>query len=76
MGNVNAAINILGGILIGFLGVYIMMKSELKDGFSWRGFGQLAVIGAAISYGLAGIFGKRLKNSFKFRQKVTYHIDI
>ena len=48
------------GVLIGFLGVYIMMKPELKNGFSWRGLGQVAVIGAAVSYGFAGIFGKRL----------------
>jgi drug/metabolite transporter (DMT)-like permease len=40
-----------------------MMKPELKDGFSWRGLGQVAVIGAAISYGFAGIFGKRLKKT-------------
>lgn len=51
------------GVLIGFLGVYIMLKPELKDGFSWRGLGQVAVLGAATSYGLAGIFGKRFKNS-------------
>ena len=51
------------GVLIGFFGVYIMMQPELKDGFSWRGLGQVAVIGAAIFYGFAGIFGKRLKNT-------------
>mgnify|MGYP001815437563 CR=1 FL=1 len=51
------------GVLIGFLGVYIMLKPELKDGFSWRGLGQLAVLGAACLYGFAGIFGKRLKKT-------------
>lgn len=51
------------GVLIGFLGVYIMLKPELKDGFSWRGLGQLAVLGAACLYGFAGIFGKRLKET-------------
>ena len=51
------------GVLIGFLGVYIMMKPELKDGFSWRGLGQLAVLGATLSYGFAGIFGKRFKKT-------------
>ena len=51
------------GVLIGFLGVYIMMKPELKDGFSWRGLGQVAVLGAAVSYGFAGIFGKRFKQT-------------
>ena len=51
------------GVLIGFLGVYIMLKPELKDGFSWRGLGQLAVLGAACLYGFAGIFGKRFKET-------------
>lgn len=51
------------GVLIGFFGVYIMMKPEMENGFSWRGLGQMAVLGAAVSYGLAGIFGKRFKNT-------------
>ena len=50
------------GILIGFIGVYLMMKPELTDGFSWRGLGQTAVLGGAISYSFAAIFGKRFKN--------------
>lgn len=49
------------GMLVGFLGVYLMMSPELKDGLSWRGFGQIAVLGAAASYALAGIFAKRFK---------------
>jgi drug/metabolite transporter (DMT)-like permease len=56
-------IRTLVGVLIGFLGVFIMMAPEIKDGFSWRGLGQIAVLGAAISYSFAGIFGKRLKNT-------------
>ena len=51
------------GVLIGFLGVYAMMQPELKDGFSWRGLGLMAVLGAAVSYALAGIFGKRFKQT-------------
>jgi drug/metabolite transporter (DMT)-like permease len=53
----------IGGVFIGFLGVYIMLQPELKDGFSWRGLGQVAVLGAAVSYSLAGIFGKRFKKT-------------
>ena len=53
----------LAGVFIGFLGVCIMMGPEIKDGFSWRGLGQLAVLGAAVSYSFAGIFGKRLKGT-------------
>jgi drug/metabolite transporter (DMT)-like permease len=51
------------GVFIGFCGVSIMLQPELKDGFSWRGLGQVAVLGAAVSYGLAGIFGKRFKKA-------------
>lgn len=51
------------GVIIGFLGVIIMFQPELKNGFSWRGLGQLAVLGAALCYGLAGIFGKRLNRT-------------
>lgn len=51
------------GVMIGFLGVYVMMQPELKNGFSWRGMGQAAVIGAAVSYSLAAVFGKRFKNT-------------
>lgn len=49
------------GVLIGFCGVFLMMSPELQNGFSWRGLGLIAVLGAAISYSLAGIFGKRFK---------------
>ena len=52
----------LMGVLIGFWGVYLMMSPELGNGFSWRSLGLVAVIGAAISYSLAGIFGKRFKH--------------
>ena len=51
------------GVFIGFIGVYIMLQPELKNGFSWRGLGQVAVLGAAVSYSLAGIFGKRFNST-------------
>jgi len=51
------------GVFIGFSGVFIMLQPELKNGFSWRGLGQVAILGAAVSYGLAGIFGKRFKET-------------
>jgi len=52
----------LMGVLIGFFGVYLMMSPELQNGFSLRGLGQISILGAAISYSFAGIFGKRFKN--------------
>lgn len=51
----------LVGMLVGFSGVYLMLSPELKDGLSWRGFGQIAVLGAALMYALGGIFSKRFK---------------
>jgi len=51
------------GVIIGFFGVYVMLQPELKEGFSWRGLGLVAVLGAAVSYSFAGIFGKRFKQT-------------
>ena len=51
------------GVINGFFGVYVMMQPELKDGFTWRGLGLIAVLGAAICYSFAGIFGKRFKQT-------------
>ena len=50
------------GVVLGFIGVYLMIKPELTHGFSWRVLGQAAVLGAAVSYSLAGIFGKLFRN--------------
>ena len=52
------------GVFLGFTGVYIMLQPELNNGFSWRGLGQVAVLGAALSYSFAGIFGKRFKKKY------------
>jgi drug/metabolite transporter (DMT)-like permease len=46
-------------MIVGFLGVYLMMRPELSGGLSWRGFGQAAVLGAALMYAIAGIYAKR-----------------
>lgn len=51
------------GVLIGFSGVFIMLQPELNNGFSWAGLGQVAVLGGALSYSFAGIFGKRFKKT-------------
>lgn len=51
------------GVLLGFAGVTTMLQPELNGGFSWRGVGQLAVLGAAVCYALSGIFAKRLKKT-------------
>ncbi len=47
------------GVLLGFGGVVIMLGPDLLSGFGLNALAQLAVIGATISYALAGIFGRR-----------------
>jgi drug/metabolite transporter (DMT)-like permease len=51
--------NRLGGALFGLFGVVIMIGWDVLDGLGINLLAQLAVIGAAISYGFAGIYGKR-----------------
>lgn len=51
------------GVLIGYLGVVVMMQPSLAEGFNFESIGQIAILGAAFSYGLAGIWGKRLKGT-------------
>jgi drug/metabolite transporter (DMT)-like permease len=53
------------GILIGLVGVAVMVGPQVMGGFQlgWRldgqTLGQIACLGAALSYGLTGIFGRR-----------------
>jgi drug/metabolite transporter (DMT)-like permease len=48
----------LAGVLIGFVGVVILLGPALLDGMNVQALAQLAVVGAAVSYAFAGIFGK------------------
>ena len=48
------------GAIVGFGGVYVMIQHTLEGGFSLEGYGQFAILGAAFSYALAAIWGKRL----------------
>lgn len=49
------------GVLVGFFGVYVLMRPELGGGITMRGWGQVAGLGAAFFLALAGIYGKRFK---------------
>lgn len=51
------------GVVIGFAGVVIMIGHEAFGGLGDSVFAQFAVLGAAISYSLAGIFGRRFAQS-------------
>ena len=51
----------LAAVTIGFGGVVVMMGADALAGLGARVEAQLAVLGAAFSYALAGIFGRRLR---------------
>lgn len=52
--------NKAAGVFIGFCGVVIMMLPTLDGGMTLQGYGQLAVLCAAVFYGFSGVWGKRL----------------
>ena len=49
------------GIGLGLSGVVVMLGADLFSGTGQVGPAQLAVLGAAISYALAGVFGRRFR---------------
>lgn len=46
-------------VLLGFSGVIVLIGAEALGGLSTSVVAQLAVLGATVSYGCAGVFGKR-----------------
>jgi drug/metabolite transporter (DMT)-like permease len=50
--------NRIAGVLVGFAGVVFMLGPELLGGLGAQVVAQLAVVGAALSYACAGIFGR------------------
>jgi len=50
------------GILLGFVGVAVLIGDDLLRGLAASAWAQAAVLGATISYGFAGVFGKRFRN--------------
>lgn len=53
--------NKLAGVVLGFIGVAIMIGTDALAGLGEQLAAQLAILGAALSYALAGIFGRRFK---------------
>lgn len=49
----------IAGALIGFFGVAVILGLDVLTNFSLRNLGQLAVLGAALSYAFAGVWGRR-----------------
>ncbi len=53
--------NRISGIVLSWIGVSILIGIESLGGFGMEVMGQFAVIGAAISYAFAAIYGRRFK---------------
>jgi drug/metabolite transporter (DMT)-like permease len=49
----------LAGVLVGLGGVAVVIGPDALRGLTLNVLAQLAVVGAGVSYGLAGIYGKR-----------------
>ncbi len=51
----------VAGVLLGLLGLAVMVGVESLRGFNLKVLGQYAVLGAALSYALAAIYGRRFR---------------
>ena len=51
----------LAGVAIGFAGVVVMIGTDALSGLTTGVWAQLAVLGAALSYAFAGVYGRRFK---------------
>jgi drug/metabolite transporter (DMT)-like permease len=51
----------LAGVVVGFIGVAIMIGAAAMASMDASILAQLAVLGAALSYGFSGVFGRRFK---------------
>lgn len=49
------------GIALGFIGVGVLIGGDVLQGLTASAWAQVAILGATISYGFAGVFGKRFK---------------
>ena len=54
--------NRLAGVVIGFAGVAVMINPAALSGLGANVWAQLAVLGAAVSYAFASVFGRRFKD--------------
>ena len=53
--------NRMAGVLVGWVGVAVLIGIESLGGFGIQVLGQLAVVGASVSYACAAIYGRRFK---------------
>ena len=51
----------IAGVLVGFAGVVVMIGGSALSALGVNVLAQLAILGAALSYAFAGVFGRRFK---------------
>jgi drug/metabolite transporter (DMT)-like permease len=51
------------GPLCGLVGVGVLLAPDLRSGFHASGLAQLAVLGASLSYAIAGVFARRFSSA-------------
>jgi drug/metabolite transporter (DMT)-like permease len=51
----------LMGVIVGFFGVAVMVGAAALAGLNANVLAQLAILGAALSYGCSGVYGRRFK---------------
>jgi drug/metabolite transporter (DMT)-like permease len=51
--------NKIAGVLLGFAGVSLAVGPSALAGFGFHAIGQIAVLGGALSYALAGVFARK-----------------
>ena len=51
----------LAGVVVGFVGVAVMIGAAALSSWDTSILAQLAILGAALSYGFSGVFGRRFK---------------
>lgn len=54
--------NRIAGLLIGIAGVVVLVGPEVWSGLGQSVWAQIAVLGAAVSYGFAGLWGRRFRS--------------
>jgi drug/metabolite transporter (DMT)-like permease len=52
----------VSGLLVGILGVALLVGPEVWHGFGGKVWASAAVLGAALSYGFAGLWGRRFRD--------------
>ncbi|MFQ5970933.1 MAG: DMT family transporter, partial [Alphaproteobacteria bacterium] len=60
-GDERMAPNRLAGVAVGLCGVAVLIGPESLSGLGLYGLGQVAILGAALSYAGAGVYGRRFQ---------------